>query len=411
MNAGSAHLAASSLGGLVTVNAWRPLRRGAVSTLSWASGLVTSELPLQTMAWQAAATGYFASRGALRTRRGRAGLALSAASWAGLVALHREAQRSQAVLEQALVDELGSDYRRQLAPQWAPPEVPLTRRQLALPARGSRRRYARDRDLAYGELGVRNHLDIWRRPDLPADAPAPVLLQIHGGAWATGSKRGQAYPLLSHLAERGWVGVAINYRLSPRSTWPDHIVDVKTSIAWIKANIARYGGDPNFIAVTGGSAGGHLTALTALSAGDPAFQPGFEDADTTVQAAIPMYGLYDFTNRDGTGRTDTIDFLADKVLKSRLDDDRERWDQASPMSRVRADAPPMFVVHGTNDSLLPVEQARTFAELLRKESTRPVVYAELPRAQHAFDAFGSLRTLYTVRAVDRFLASVLSTPA
>ena len=79
--------------------------------------------------------------------------------------------------------------------------------------------------------------------------------------------------------------VSINYRLSPRSTWPDHIVDVKHAIAWVQANIAEYARDPDFIAITGGSAGGHLSSLAALTANDPTFQPGFEDVDTRVQAA------------------------------------------------------------------------------------------------------------------------------
>jgi acetyl esterase/lipase len=249
-------------------------------------------------------------------------------------------------------------------------------------------------------------LDIWRRPDLPADAKAPVLLQIHGGAWVMGQKTGQAYPLLSHLAERGWVGVAINYRLSPRSSWPDHIVDVKRALAWIKANIDRHGGDPDFVVVSGGSAGGHLTALAALSPNDPRFQPGFEEADTTVQAAVPFYGVYDFTNRDEVGRADMIPFLETRVMKSTLALDRERWEAASPICRVRPDAPPFFVLHGTNDSLVPVEQARRFVGDLRKESVAPVVYSELPGAQHAFDVFGSIRTMNAVHAVERFLAVV-----
>ena len=71
----------------------------------------------------------------------------------------------------------------------------------------------------------------------------------------------QSLPLLGHMAEHGWVCVSINYRLSPRATWPDHIVDVKRALAWTKANIAGHGGDPGFVAVTGGSAGGHLAAM------------------------------------------------------------------------------------------------------------------------------------------------------
>jgi acetyl esterase/lipase len=202
--------------------------------------------------------------------------------------------------------------------------------------------------------------------------------------------------------------VAANYRLSPRATWPDHIVDVKRALSWVKANIAEYGGDPDFVAITGGSAGGHLCALAALTAGDRDFQPGFEDDDTSVAAAVPFYGVYDFTNRHGTSRSDILPFLEKRVFKSALADDRARWEQASPISHVRADAPPFFVLHGTNDSLVPVEQARTFVDELRKESSSPVVYGELPLAQHAFDVFPSVRAHHTVHAVERFLAVVRS---
>jgi acetyl esterase/lipase len=76
------------------------------------------------------------------------------------------------------------------------------------------------------------------------------------------------------------------------------------------------------------------------------------------------------------------------------------------MSWVGPDAPPFFLVHGDNDSLVPVEQARSFARMLRDASRQPVVYAELPRAQHGFDLFSSVRTLHTLRAIDRFLAVI-----
>jgi acetyl esterase/lipase len=127
-----------------------------------------------------------------------------------------------------------------------------------------------------------------------------------------------------------------------------------------------------------------------------------------VQAAVPFYGFYDFTNRHGTGRSDVEPFLADRVFKSSLADDHARWEQASTITHVGPDAPPFFVTHGTNDSLIPVEQARTFVEELRKESSNPVVYAELPGAQHAYEIFPSVRAHATVHAVERFLAVVRS---
>jgi acetyl esterase/lipase len=213
---------------------------------------------------------------------------------------------------------------------------------------------------------------------------------------------------MAHLADRGWVCVSINYRLSPRATWPEHIVDVKRAIAWTRAHIADHGGDPRFVAITGGSAGGHLTALAALTPGLPAFQPGFEDEDTSVVAAVPFYGVYDFTNRNHDANRGLEQLLATRVIKSRLADDRVTWDLASPMSHVRPDAPPFFLLHGTNDTLVPVEQGHAFARMLRETSRQPVAFAELPRAQHAFDTLPSVRAYHTVRAVERFLAVVRS---
>ena len=224
-----------------------------------------------------------------------------------------------------------------------------------------------------------------------------------------GDKRQQALPLMTHLAARGWVCVAANYRLSPKATFPDHLVDLKLALRFIREHIADFGGDPRFVAVTGGSAGGHLAALVALTAGDRSLQPGFEDADTRVQACVPFYGVYDLANRFGHRHYDAFErFLGRVVLKRRFAEDPEAFRAASPVSRVHPDAPPFFVIHGTHDSLAPVEEARGFVAALREVSRAPVAYAELPGAQHAFEVFHSLRCRAAVHAVDRFLAAVLA---
>ena len=181
------------------------------------------------------------------------------------------------------MEGLGADHRSRIREPFTPlPEATLTRRQQLRPELRLRQRYRSERDISYGDFGLRNQLDVWKRSDLPADARAPVLFQIHGGTWTMGRKEGQGEPLMAHLAERGWVCVTANYRLSPRATWPDQIVDVKRALAWTKANIADHGGDPGFVVITGGSAGGHLCALTALTVNLAEFQPGFEGADTAV---------------------------------------------------------------------------------------------------------------------------------
>ena len=370
-------------------------------------GWLTSEMPLHAIGWQALATAGFARRGALRSLPGLVGLGVSAASWVTLSRIWKDSLEAGDVYDEALRDGLGAELDAGEEPLAPKEEVVLTRQRIASgPLTQWRRRYVSGPSVTYGDAGRRNQLDIWKRPDLPADAEAPVLVQVHGGAWVIGNKDQQGMPLMAHMADRGWVCVSINYRLSPRATWPDHIIDVKRALAWVKANIAEHGGDPGFVAITGGSAGGHLSSLAALSANEPDFQPGFEDADTSVQAAVPFYGVYDWTNRDGTGRADMEDMLARLVLKTTRDESPELWDRASTMSWVRPDAPPFFVIHGENDTLVPVEQARAFVDLLRAESKEPVVYAELPGAQHAFEVFDSPRTMHTAPAVHRFLEAV-----
>ena len=393
------------LGLAYTANGYRPLsKRGYGSLFAFSSGVIASELPMQTLFVQLTALAAVSRRLPARVRL--FSWLVSALSGLGLVGLRHIGHKANEPLTAALDAGLGPDRRTESGDLWKRPAPGGATAKKPGAARMLRiyRDYAHDGDISYGECGSRNHLDIWRRPDLDRGERAPVLLQVPGGAWMTGNKRGQAHPLMSHLAELGWVCVAINYRLSPRSTWPDHVVDVKRAIAWTREHIADYGGDPDWIAITGGSAGGHLSSLAALTANDPRFQPGFEEADTRVQAAVPFYGVYDFTRTDDAMHPLMAPMVAKHVFKVSRTDVAEPFRVASPITHVCADAPPFFVLHGTNDSLVPLEQARSFTARLGEVSREPVVYAELPCAQHAFDIFGSARAAHAAVAVEQFLA-------
>jgi acetyl esterase/lipase len=406
--AGGAYLAAGGLAALNVFNAYRPLAwTGRGSVASFAAGFATTEVPRASLAISAVETALALGRGAQRSTAGKVGLALTGAAIAGLIELERRAKPAEEILENALREALGPDYRDRIAhPDWPGSDASLRPQPGVLRMLRANKRYAHDSDISYGPAGFRNQLDIWRREDLPRDGKAPVLVQVHGGAWMVGQKLGQAYPLMSHLVERGWICVSLNYRLSPRSTWPDQILDVKRAVAWVKQHIAEYGGDPNFVAITGGSAGGHLTALHALTAPDRTWQPRFEDVDTTVVAAVPFYGVYDWTNRDGNPDDDVRDILEEHVIKQPFEQARDVFEEASPMSHLRRDAPPFFALHGTHDSLVPVAQARSFVRRLREVSAAPVAYAEFPGAQHAFDIFSSPRANAAAEAVERFLGVV-----
>ena len=237
-----------------------------------------------------------------------------------------------------------------------------------------------------------------------------MLFQIHGGAWVIGDKSQQALPLMPHLAAEGWVCVATNYRLSPRATLPGAPRRLQARAALGPEHIAEYGGDPDFIVVTGGSAGGHLAAMVALTANDPEYQPGFEDADTSVSGAVPFYGVYDMTEtfRYSGANPRGSRWMEQRVLGRTFDDDPDFFRRSSPMYHAHADAPPCFVIHGAKDNLVPVDQARRFVAALRAVSHDPVAYAEIPGASHAFDIFHSARTGDLVNAVDRFLAWLYS---
>lgn len=274
----------------------------------------------------------------------------------------------------------------------------------------------RTRAIEYARPGGRPlRLDVYMPDEAPDDAePAagelrPAVIQVHGGGWIVGSRVEQGIPLLNHLAACGWVGFNIDYRLSPRATFPDHVVDVKRAIAWVREHAEEYGADPDFICITGGSAGGHLTALAALTAGDPSFQPGFEDADTSVAAAVPFYGLYDLTDAKGVYYPELREAVLEPyVFKARFADDPERFRAASPTYRVHAGAPPFLVLHGDRDTLVPVADARRFVAELRAASPNAVLYAELAGAEHAFDIVPSVRTARVVETIERFLSSVRS---
>ena len=397
----------ASLAGLaVTADGYQPLsKRGYLSMYAFSFGVFASELPLQLLASQVALLAAVTRK--LPPRARRFSWLVSALSWLGLVGLHRIGAQADQPLKAALDAGLGLDRRTESGDLWKRPggRVSPSHRECSV-WRGSTAGTRTTPTSATANMAPGT-------TSTSGDGPTSIAAEGAGVAAGArrrmdgGSKRQQAYPLMSHLAELGWVCVAINYRLSPRSTWPDQIVDVKRALAWVKEHIAEYGGDPDWVAITGGSAGGHLSALAALTPNDPQFQPGFEDADTSVRAAVPFYGLYDFTRNDAIHPL-MAPTLSKYVFKLRRPDILDAFRNASPITYVNPDAPPFFVLHGRNDSLIPVEQGRTFSKRLREVSRQPVAYAEMPFAQHAFDIFGSVRAAHATVAVEQFLAEIYS---
>jgi acetyl esterase/lipase len=382
-------------------NAIRPVRLPRAAIPSFFAGWPASELAPHLGALCALDAGAHTARRGIRSPADVLGLAAAVVNVGAAGWLATGSRRAADEIEDALLETLGPDYRARIERPALPTDEAARWQSLAMPFRQRDASVVIERGVPYADGGRRFELDVYHRADLPADAP--VLLQIHGGAWMFGSKDHQGVPLMLHMSARGWVCIAINYPLSPRARWPAHLVAAKRAVAWIRENGHRYGADPSFIAVTGGSAGGHLASLVALTAGDRSLQPGFEDADTAVQACIPHYGVYDFTDEGGArSATDRLQTVVRPHVMSRDATYPQDYRAASPLSRITAEAPPFLVVHGTNDTLVPVAEARAFVARLREVSTDVVAYAEIAGAQHAFDVFPSLRSAGVVRGVARF---------
>lgn len=347
-------------------------------------------------------TAVLVALGGLASWPGWVGLALALAAIVGLLRQQAMARRGAETFD-AVLHPLDGRHE------------PRTRRSslsVVLPFLMHDRRVARAKNVRYADGSRHRHaLDVYS-PRAGVQG-APVLLQIHGGAWIIGTKDTQGRPLMNALVDQGWVCVAINYRLSPRVKFPDHLVDCKLALAWIREHIAEYGGDPNRVVVTGGSAGGHLTTMVGLTANNPRYQPGFEQIDTSVLACVPMYGAYDleqiFSAAPGPVGRRVGSFMGRLVIGRGLDDP-EPYREASPVHHVAPGAPPFLVVHGTIDNLVPVEQARRLVAELRDAGTE-VTYVELEGAPHAFDVFHSTWAHDAVAGIIRYLTWILARDA
>lgn len=391
---------------------FRP-RSARVRSAPWASFAIavhTTELPWMRLALQVPLTLLLVLCGALDSMLGVIALLLLMASWLGVLWCLRCSLDSGGAVEDALQAGLGADYRQAIAPRLAAglraaPVFADWRHPFAMKRPG----VEVIRGISYAPGGVRQTLDIYRPAVIPPQG-CPVLLQIHGGAWVIGHKAQQALPLMWLLASKGWICVSVNYRLSPSVGFPTHLEDCKRALAWVRRHGAGYGMDTGFVAVTGGSAGGHLAALMGLTANRPELQRDDPGVDTSVQACVPFYGVYDFLTRYDQHPNGAVirGFLEDRVMHATPEQDPALWDLASPVAQIHEDAPPFMLLHGELDSLAPIADARTFVQRLRRTSRNPVVFVELPGAEHGFDFMHTPRTENAIDGVHRFLEWVRS---
>jgi len=366
--------------------ALRPLRRsGRLGRVSWFLSAAANESPILACYWVLAVTLLALAQGDLDTPLAWGGLAIAGATFVGTPVLIRRSLRAAPAVQQALDEGLGGEWRESTVPAGAASRpgrrLPWVRILLA-PVPLFRRDIQRFANISYGDAGRHNRLDLYRRRSGPSRGP--ILIHLHGGHFRRGRKSFEGRPLLHRLAAHGWVCISANYRLQPAATFPDYVIDLKRVIAWAREHAHEHGGDPEQVFVAGSSAGAHIAATAAFTANDPTFQPGFEEADTTVAGAVGLYGYY-----------------------GPVDSGRQPL-PSSPADYVYPDAAPLLIAHGDQDTYVSPEHARWFADRVRETSMSPVVYAELPGGQHSFDLFHSIRFETVIDGIEAFAAWVRS---
>jgi acetyl esterase/lipase len=234
----------------------------------------------------------------------------------------------------------------------------------------------------------------------------PLVLYIHGGGWVGGHTRhagamGDFPAALAKLAGEGFVVASLEYRLADEARFPAALQDARAALRYLKGNAGRFGIDPARSGVWGGSAGGHLSALAALSCGVSGLDPAGTKADPgseCVQAAVIWYGVFDFAAL-AAGRPGGTDPAGGRLLGCQVCT-AENYAPASPVTYIDAKDPPMLLIHGEGDRTVPVAQSR-IAEARLRAAAVPVESIYIPGVDHSFIGATAAETrTATLRAVN-----------
>ena len=231
------------------------------------------------------------------------------------------------------------------------------------------------RDIAYVTDGhERQKLDLY----IPNEGEnLPLIIWVHGGAWRGGSK--ERYAPMEYL-KSGYAGASINYRLSQHAVFPAQIEDVKAAVRWIRANAETYRLDPNRFAAWGSSAGGHLVAMLGTAGDITEFEVGENlEVSSQVQAVVNYFGPTDFLQMD-THRLpdglvhDASDSPESKLVGGPIQEHKDRVARANPITYVSKADPPMLIIHGDQDKLVPYHQSVLLKEALEAVGAPVTLY-------------------------------------
>jgi acetyl esterase/lipase len=240
--------------------------------------------------------------------------------------------------------------------------------------------------------GVPLALDVYQPP---SGSRFPIVMQIYGGSWQAGAPTRQEW-FSRHLAQRGYLVVAIDYRHAPEWIWPEQIVDVRAAMYWISEHSAAFGGDPSRIIVVGRSAGAQLAMRLA-----------YQEGPSSIRGVVNYYGPVDLA--DGwrnPPRPDPADIrsILETFIGGTPAQKPEHYRHASPITWVSRASAPTLSLYGGRDHIVEARYGRMLDAALKKAGATSVLL-ELPWSEHAFDAVpaGLARTV-SQHYVERFMA-------
>jgi acetyl esterase/lipase len=235
-----------------------------------------------------------------------------------------------------------------------------------------------ERDVTYLSAGREEKADLYFPTNAPTDVKLPAIVWIHGGGWNNGERDGRReIAVCSSLARNGYITMSVDYKLAygKYEVWPTNLWDCKTAVRWLRVNADRLGIDRKRIGVAGGSAGGHLAAMVALTTPadglDPAEPHG--NVSCAVSCCVDMYGIADV----GT-------FHEAKMLGKTFEEAPELYRIASPITYVRSNSPPFLILCGTADKVVNPDQSKLLAKTMKDAGAQEQLVV-IPGAPHSFD--------------------------
>ncbi|KKB72891.1 MULTISPECIES: prolyl oligopeptidase family serine peptidase [Bacillus] len=207
----------------------------------------------------------------------------------------------------------------------------------------------------------------------------PLMIYLQGSGWGWSKQDTFAFiPQLVQFAEQGYVVASVQYRGSGEAVFPAQLHDVKTAVRFLKANASRFNIDPGRVGVWGDSSGGHLALLLGLTEGIEEFEGNeYRHVSSKVHAVADWFGptdLLSMSKYPSIFDHDSPDSPESKLIGGAVQENRERARKASPIHYVHKDAPPILIMHGDQDDIVPYEQSVQMFHALKREGCDAVMY-------------------------------------